>query len=253
MKDQTREEPKIVAAAERRMHAWVLNQEVAAHSPQSYLVDPSHRRLGPYIAISREAGAGGSEIANLVGQKLGWEVLDKNLLDRVADQSRVSRPMLDLVDETAANWAHDILGTWLDRRLVPHEKYVVYLSRVVMAAARRGNVVLVGRGAQFMLPRGHGLAVRIVASEKYRVQHVMSQFHMTEGAARHFITQTDRGRGEFVGRFFRHDIADPHLYDMVINVDHIAPAVAADWIVSAYCQRMAAIESRPHAADALSG
>lgn len=253
MKDQTREEPRIVAAAERRMHAWVLNQEVAAHTPQSYLVDPAHRRLGPYIAISREAGAGGSEIATLVGQRLGWEVLDKNLLDRVADQSRVSRPMLDLVDETTANWAHDILGAWLDRRLVPHEKYVVHLSRVVMAAARRGNVVLVGRGAQFMLPRGHGLAVRIVASEKYRVQRVMSLLHMTEAAARHFVAETDRGRREFVGRFFRHDIADPHLYDIVISIDHIGPALAADWIVSAYCQRMAAIESKPQPPVTLTG
>lgn len=253
MKDQTREEPKIVAAAERRMHAWVLNQEVTARSSQSFLLDPPHRRLGPYIAISREAGAGGSEIANLVGQTLGWEVLDKNLLDRVADQSRVSRPMLDLVDETTANWAYDILGTWLDRRLVPHEKYVVHLSRVVMAAARRGNVVLVGRGAQFMLPRGQGLAVRIVASEKHRVERVMQQSQMTEAAARQFIAQTDRGRREFVERFFRHDVTDPHLYDMVVNVDHIGPAIAAQWIVTAYRQRMAPLESKPSAGVALTG
>ncbi len=123
MKDQTREEPRIVAAAERRMYAWVQNQEIAARSPHSFYVDPSHRQLGPYIAISREAGAGGSETARLVGQRLGWEVLDKDLLDRVAEQLRASRPMLDLVDETTANWAYDILGTWLDRRIVPHEKY----------------------------------------------------------------------------------------------------------------------------------
>jgi len=249
MKDQTREEPKIVAAAERRMHDWVLNQEMAAQSLHSRRIDPSHPpQLGPYIAISREAGAGGSEIAEIVGHELGWEVLDKNLLDRVADECRVSRPMLDLVDETKANWAYDILGAWLDPQIVPHEKYVVHLSRVVMAAARRGSVVFVGRGAQFMLPRGCGMAVRIVAPEKYRIDRAMRLSKMDETAAGRFLAETDRGRHEFVERFFRRDIADPHWYDLVVNVERLGPAGAAECIVAAYRRKMADLEataSRP--------
>jgi len=54
-----------------------------------------------------------------VVEKLGWEVLDKSLLNRVADRYGLSRPMLELVNETSANWAHDVLGTWFDRRIIP--------------------------------------------------------------------------------------------------------------------------------------
>lgn len=122
MKEQTREEPKIVAAAERQMQAWARSQEIADRTRR---VDPGMARagrLGQFITVSREAGAGGGEIAELVGQKLGWEVLDKSLLDQMADRFGLSRPMLELVDENTADWAYDVLGAWLDRKIIPHGK-----------------------------------------------------------------------------------------------------------------------------------
>jgi aromatic ring-cleaving dioxygenase len=234
MKEHTREEPKIVAAAERQMHAWVLNQEIADR--KTVRLDQAHRpqrQLGPYVTISREVGACGSQIAEMVGEELGWEVLDKGLLDRVADRYRLSRSMLELVDETSGNWAFDILGTWLDRQIIPHEKYVAHLGRVVLAAARRGNVIFVGRGAQFLLPRQAGLAVRLVASEKFRVAQIMRRRGMDEAHARRTMKEIDQGRREFVRCYFHHDIDDPHLYDLVINTEGLGPVGAVEQIVTA--------------------
>lgn len=234
MKEQTREEPRILAAAERQMRAWSLAQEAGGSPIRSGRIDKPHVRLGNYITISREAGAGGSEIAEAVGRQLGWEVLDKNLLDQMAQRFQLSRPMLELVDETHSTWAYDILGPWLDRGIVTHEKYVIRLSRVVHAAARRGNVVFVGRGAQFLLPRDRGLAVQIIASEKHRIGRIMAKYEMQETAARHMVAVLDRGRRELVAKFFHHDVADPHLYDLVINVEFLGPQAAADLIVAAW-------------------
>ncbi len=234
MKEHTREDPKILAAAERQMRTWTLLQELADRTSSARRVDQPHERLGDYITISREAGAGGSEIACLLGQNLGWEVLDKNLVARVADRFHLSRKMLEAVDETQFNWAYDILGAWLDPRIIPHEKYVVHLGQVLLAAAQRGKVVLVGRGAQFLLPRDQGLAVRIIAPEKYRLRHVMEEHRLGEAQARQFIAETDRGRREFVMRFFHHDITDPHLFDLTIQVDRLGPVAAAEEIAAAY-------------------
>jgi cytidylate kinase len=142
--------------------------------------------------------------------------------------------MLELVDETTSNWAFDNFGVWFDRKIVSHEKYLVHLNRIVVAAARRGKVVIVGRGANFLLPRNEGLAVRIVAPERYRVEQVMRRHKLAETEARRFIAELDRGRREFVLRFFHHDITDPHLFDLVINTDRIGPQAAADAIVEAY-------------------
>jgi cytidylate kinase len=218
------------------MHVWVLGQQMAGEHAGSHRFDgPHRRRLRPVIAVSREAGAGGGEIARLAAQSLGWELLDANLLDRVADRYHLARPMLELVDETRMNWMYDVFGPWFDRRIIPHEKYVARLTRVVRAAALRGNVVLVGRGAQFMLPRGEVLAVRVVAPLPWRVQRVAQLFAITETVARRWISEIDRGRGEFARRFFHQDVANPCLYNVVYNVASLSDlAEAAQDIVSLY-------------------
>ncbi|OHB70933.1 MAG: hypothetical protein A2V70_19565 [Planctomycetes bacterium RBG_13_63_9] len=233
MKERTREEPKILAAAERQMQAWVRAAEIQDRALREE--DPSRltERLGKYIAISREAGAGGSEIARLVGEELGWEVLDKSLLDHVAERLQVSPMTLELVDETQSNWVFDVLGTWMDRTIITHDKYVAHLGRVILAAARRGNVVLVGRGAQFLLPRNKGLAVRLVAPLKYRVERIMQCENLGEPDARRFVEQLDAGRREFAERYFHRDIGDPGLYDLVINVARLGPAGAVEQIIAA--------------------
>lgn len=237
MKESTREEPKIVAAAERQMRAWDLAQQIA---DRMIRVDQEHlrgKRIGPYISISREAGAGGEELAQLLGHELGWEVLDKELVDKVAEHFRLSRPMLDLVDETKSTWVQDVLGPWVDPKLISHERYVVDLGRVIVSAARQGRAIFVGRGAHFILPPDAGLSVRLIASEKFRVERMAMILDSTPEQARRYVTDVDHDRREFVKRFFHRDVNDPHLYDLVINVERLGLPAAADVIVEACRQR----------------
>jgi len=234
MKEQSSMEPKTLAAAERQMRAWVLNENIADQALQAELAEKRPGQLGDFITISREAGACGSQIAELVGRKLGWGVLDKNLLDQVAERSNLSRALLDFVDETTVDWADGVLGTWFDPKSVPHLTYVIHLMRIVLAAARRGNVVLVGRGARFVLPSDQGLSVRLIATEKFRVAQIVESQGLSAAEARQHVTEVDRGRREFVARFFHHDVDDPHLYDLVLNIAHFGPVAAAERIVDAY-------------------
>ncbi len=232
MKEGIREEPKVMAAAERQMQAWAKEGEIADRAAQSGKEGGPEAETGPFVTISRESGAGGGQIGRLVSEKLGWDLLDKNLVDRVADRFKLPRAMLEIVDETRGDWVCDILGPWLDPASVTHEKYVVHLSAVIITAARHGNVVVVGRGAQFLLPRRQGLAVRVVAPEKYRVEQVMELHGVDASEAQRFIRDSDRQRREFVRDFFHHDANDPHLYDMVINVERAGPVAAADAIIA---------------------
>jgi cytidylate kinase len=190
-----------------------------------------------YVTISREAGAGGGEIARLVGDRLGWKVFDKNLLDQVAERFHESRLMLDLVDETPNNWAFDVFGTWMDRSVITHQRYTAHVTRVIQSLARRASGVFVGRGAQFLLPAAQTLAVRVVAPERLRLERIMKLERLAAADARQFIEETDRGRREFIERFFRHDIADPRLYDLVVNVAHFGLAGAAELILAGLRQQ----------------
>ena len=235
MKEQTREDPKILAAAERQMQAWAKNAEIADRSVSLKFHTAHAEQEKCFLTISREAGAGGSEIAAIVGKRLGWEVLDKKLLDRVAKRFHHDRSMLNMVDETRSNWVYDVLGTWMDSTVIPHETYVSQLTRVIQAAARQSNFIFVGRGARFVLPREKVLAVRLVASEGFRIKRLMHVFDLSEPDARRYMHDTDKGRREFVQRFFHHDITDPHLYEMVVNTEGLGLEGAAEEIVAAVC------------------
>jgi cytidylate kinase len=117
---------------------------------------------------------------------------------------------------------------------------------VVVAAAHCGRVVFLGRGAQFFLPPRSGLAVRIVAPEAYRVAQLARQHEVDEKQARRLMKEADEGRRDFVARYFRRDIADPCLYDLVVNVANHGPTAAANMIVD-LCSRLESWLHEPQA------
>ena len=231
VRNQSWVEPKTAAAAERKMQAFARTQEIADRTTRIDQPESIAEKAVSYIALSREAGAGGSKVAEALGQKLGWEVLDKGVLDQLADRYQVSRPVLEAVDETTISWAYNIFGNWLDREIISHEKYLTRLNRIFLAAAKKGNAIFVGRGAQFLLPRDRGLAVRLVASESYRIRQLMEYHDLPLAKARQMMHQLDRGRGEFVRYFFHQEVDDPHIYDMVINVEQFGVEKTAELII----------------------
>ena len=155
-------ESNIIEAAERQMQRWLLVQQGRDKAALASNAGAA-AAIGPYLTISREAGAGGSQVARLVGEAIGWEVLDRKLLECVAERYDSSPAVLELVDETTTNWITEIFGNLLNRASVSQMQYVCRLSRVILMAARVGKVIYVGHGAQFVLPRERGLRVRIVA------------------------------------------------------------------------------------------
>lgn len=223
-------------AAEREMRRWALRlesqQRLAKQSKSSDLPQLIH----PYLAISRECGAGGSELAQRVADESGWKLLDRELLDYIADRYHVGRAMLEFVDEKVVCWIHEIFGKWFDQQVLTQSEYVHRLGKTVFLAAQHGNTIFVGRGVQFLLPRDQGLAVRLIAPRKQRVERIMMLQDLSRKEAERFIDEADEGRAQYVRRYFLHDVADPLLYDLVINTSHMTLAVASELVVRE-CER----------------
>jgi cytidylate kinase len=216
------------------MERWLTSEGLRRHLEKALDTGRRPPRTGPYIAISREAGAGGLPIARAVAEQLGWDVLDKEILDFMAKRYGVPRGMLEFVDETKANWVHDVLSSWFDTKVVSHEKFVVYLERIVFLAAMYGQVVFVGRGAQSILPRSSGLAVRLVAPLEWRIQRRMDRHHVSRGQARKEIEEVETGRREFYRRYFQHDCAAASDFDLVLNVSRFSTSSVAKQIIDAF-------------------
>jgi len=225
---------ELTVAAQRRLERWLLSPELQSHMLRAEDVQNKTTETGLYVAISREAGSGGTEIAHEVGRQLGWDVLDKELLDFMAERYKLPRDMLDVVDEARANWFHDVLGVFLDAQVVSQDRYVAHLERIVHLAALHGNVVFVGRAAQYMLPRHCGLAVRIVAPRQRRVDNLTSRHVIDRSKAVQLLDDLDSARVEFCRRHFHRNPLDPLEYDLVINTARMSVETAAEMIVVAF-------------------
>lgn len=221
----------IARVADQRMRQIEMLTAVEERVSREHLHPRKIEAIHPYLAISSEAGAGGSEIASRVASLLGWRLLDRELLDYVAGISHVSASSLERLDEKNCSWIGEMLGPLFDRQRISQIEFMNRMTSALWTAARQESIVVVGRGARFILPAPRGIAVRIVAPLKQRLLRIQQKRRMTRAEAAQYIARTDRERQAFIERFFHHNIADPHLFDYVINAERLNPDAAAEMLV----------------------
>jgi cytidylate kinase len=194
------------------------------------------------VTISREYGSGGGEISARLAQRLGWRLIDHEIVVRVAQELQISESEAEAQDETVTGLLTRILTSMQaiqpamsasapDLLLTDTNAYQQALRKVVEAAAAAGQVVIVGRGAQVLLS-GHRdtLHVRVVAPLDLRVAYVVRREQLDEPAARHRIQLKDRDRIRYLQETHHQHPADAHLYDLVINTGVLDLESAVDLI-----------------------
>ena len=101
-----------------------------------------------------------------------------------------------------------------------------------MTLGHHGNVVLVGRGAQFLLPHQCGLRVRLVAPLDLRVRDVAEAEGISFEQARAKVKAVDAERSAFVWKAFRKDISSPLNHDVIINIGDIKLEITTRTVLS---------------------
>jgi cytidylate kinase len=218
-------------ALDRAVQHWKQRRD-----QRSPLGSSSSAPPGPIIAISRENGAQGAAIARKLGEKMGWAVYDRELLDMIANNEGVRTELLEGVDERQSNFILEALEAFVGAPTVSSAVFIRDLVNALFALAAHGECVVVGRGAAQILPAATTLRVRIVAPLKLRVARVAEQLGLTQNEAARRVEQTDRRREEFVKANFHKDAQDVHLYDLVINSARYSQDQCAELIINALQQ-----------------
>src|SRR4051812_4068490 len=185
------------------------------------------------VCISREAGAGGGTIARMVGRRLDWKVYDHELLEAIAHRMEVPTDEVRGVDELAPSVVQDWILPLREEYYAPQEAYLDHLAKLVQAIGRAGESIIVGRGANFLLPRDETLSVRIIAPLKARAARLAERMHISVRTARRAARDLDRRRHQFDRTMHRADSTDPHNYDLVLDSNSLGLAIATDVIVQA--------------------
>src|SRR5262245_49137985 len=172
---------------------------------------------GLSITLSREAGARGGSIARRVGEKLGWQVYDQELLEYMAQNPVVRQGTAEALPPAGAAWAARRLEELERRYGVRRHADVLHLAEVALALAAGGQVVLIGRGGGCILPEATTLNVRVVAPLPERVAYMGQWLRLPGPEAAECVRQRDERREEFLQRHFDRHPGEVHQYDVVIN------------------------------------
>ena len=185
------------------------------------------------ITISREPGSGGNVVAKQLAEKLNFDVFHQEVLLEIAKRADVSDKLLATLDEKGLSVLEDCISALVyDRHLWPDE-YLKHLMKVIGAIGKHGRAIIVGRGANFIIPPGNRFRLRIVAPQNLRIANLVSTFDITEEDARRRIIRTESDRRAFIRKYFNADIADPINYDLVINTGELAIDKAVEAVIAA--------------------
>ena len=186
------------------------------------------------ITISREYGSGGGEIATRLASHLQWQLIDHEIVERVAIQMGTSLGAAEAHDEhTESSLARIfnnlqslqpsyMVGSSSTGFLRNEETYLKTVSKIVNAAAAQGHVIIVGRGAQMLLAQQRDiLHVRIIAPFEKRVDYVMKREGIDRLAAESRIKMKDYDRAKHLETAFRRKPDDAHLYDITLSTAYL--------------------------------
>ncbi len=181
------------------------------------------------IAVSREAGARGGSIARRVGRKLGWQVVDQELLEFLTQDEQAFQELPD----AAREWAEERLDQLLRARVLSNETGVVALARAVLLLGSVGEVVLIGRGAGYILPPAATLHVRVIAPEPDRIAYMGQWLRLSADEAAAEVGRRDARRAEFLSAQIGCAADDPTPYDFVLNSSRMGEEASAELIAQA--------------------
>ena len=174
------------------------------------------------VTVSREPGSGGRLIAKGIAECLNFDVFHQEMIHEMALSAKVSARVLESLDEKGLSMLEDWISAVVNQQHLWPDEYLQHLLKVVSTIGRHGNAVLVGRGANFILPLEKTLKLRVIAPSAFRARKVAEEFDLPLKEAERRIMHTESDRRAFVRKYFHKDIADPIHYDLVINTASIS-------------------------------
>lgn len=203
--------PGMARVAERQMRFWELARAQNRRDPEH--VPP---KVEDFVAVSRMVGLESDDTAVLLGERLHWPVLDREILTAMADDDRVREQLYASMDERGMGWCEESFRSLMHSEFVKND-YFHRLCRTVLSLARQGNAVFVGRGVDRILPADRGLRVRLIAPMSWRVARVAAEQKIPEGRAALIIQRNEEERAVYFLRHFGVDENDPVRHHLLLN------------------------------------
>ncbi len=189
----------------------------------------------PDITIARDPGSGGTIVAQKLAKRLGWQVFDKELMIKLSEKLGIPSDAVSNVDEHSRSWISDLFHSIFNPNYVSDVRYITQLKKLMAHAAKDRDLVIMGHGANLILPPNMCLRVRITASFKKRVDNTFKfEDKKTVEEARAWVQKIDKQYSQFIRQYFGVNPHNPWNYDLVVSTDELSLDQAVDLIIQAF-------------------
>jgi cytidylate kinase len=180
------------------------------------------------ITVEREFGSGGADIARELAERLGWKLYDHLLTDEIARLMDCDCRVVEAREEHNDPLRYRLFkafmrGSFEGSQNAPRLKMVdadcirMAAERVVTAAAKNGNAVIVGRGSAYYLREiPDTFHVFVYAPFEEKVRRLCTKGHSEEEAAE-LAETVDRDRAAYIKRYFDVEWPPRYLFELMIN------------------------------------
>jgi cytidylate kinase len=181
----------------------------------------------PLIAMTREMGSLGKDVASAISARLGKPVVHHEIIDHLANKMRLRKShVVRFLDGKANIW---------ERLTTDKTSLSIYTADETLALAESNNVAVIrGWGSAHLLrPVQHVICVRVCAPMKVRVQRMMERLNSDdEGFITNEIKLSEEAHAAITRRHFGINWQDSEQYDLVLNTERVAIDECADEVMA---------------------
>lgn len=201
--------------------------------------------MSKVITIGRQFGSGGKDIGKKIAAALDIPFYDKELVEMAAKKSNISQEAVKEIDERATNsllysivtgsFGMKGLNAPLFYEMPMNDKFFIAQSEVIKELAQKGDCVIVGRCADYVLSNRDNIdvfSVFVYASLDYRTMRVSRDMNLDINKAKEHTQKTDKQRRTYYDYYTSREWGKMTNYDLCINTERIGLDKAADMIIN---------------------
>ena len=195
------------------------------------------------ITISRQGGAGGLSVAYPLAKKLGYALIDEEMINMVAKDAKVTSKWVRSIEKDAGGLLHRMIdglisGKYIDRLVgskkgyIDEKVYIETLYKVMSRIAEEDNCVILGRGGQYILKDlKNAYHVLLAADKQDRINFMVEKHNFLPTKAKNIVEQYDVRRARLYRKMGKVGYDKPELYHLVINTSKLSLERAVDIVV----------------------
>ncbi len=196
------------------------------------------------ITISRQFGAGGRTLGKMIADDLGYTFADNDIIQRIAEAARVSPHWVESVEKEAGTKLSKVINKMVSRSLVDRvlkdergyldeQLYLDYLIVIIAQVAEEGDIVILGRGSQYILSdHPDAYHILLVSDFESRVGFMEKNYDLSEKKAAQVVRNEDKRRINLYRKLGKENFDDPSLYHLTLNMSRLGMEKAKNLVLA---------------------